>query len=364
VKKFIVIIIVIVASAAGLLVYKYNRESRNQEKYRLVPVKRGRIIVKALAIGQINPKQEVEVKSKIRGIVKNKYVEVGDSVAKGDPLMEVDPDPTPQEYSRAKRQMELARIAMDNAEKEYKRYEQLRDKQWVSQQELEDYKEIYDDKELRFKLAQEDFDLISKGKIDVYGKAIDNIIKSPIDGTVLDVLVDEGDPVVPLTSSQPGTPLLTVANMKELIFEGTVDEIDIGKIREGISANLKAGAIPDEVIVGYVSEIAPKANREGNTTLFDIEIAITNANPDKLRAGYSVNAEIIIDKAENVLVVPERLIIYSNETTYVEISHHSEQETIEMREISVSLSDGMNTRVESGLKENEMVVERPPKELK
>lgn len=362
-KKFIFIIIIVVAAAATLLIYKYNRESQNREKIRLVPVKRGEIIVKALAIGQINPRQEVEVKSKIRGIVKNKYIDVGDRVKKGDPLMDVDPDPTPQEYSRAKRQMELARIAMDNAEKEFKRYEQLRDKQWVSQQELENYKEIFDDKMLRFKLAEEDFDLISKGKIDVYGKAIDNIIKSPIDGVVLELLVDQGDPVVPLTSSQPGTALLTVANMNELIFEGTVDEIDIGKIKEGISANLKAGAIPDEKIVGYVSEIAPKANREGNTTLFDIEISITNANPDKLRAGYSVNAEIIIDRADDVLMVPERLIIYSNETTYVEVQHHSENETIEMREISVSLSDGMNTQVLSGLKENELIVERPPKEL-
>ena len=197
-KKFIVFIIIIVISAAAVMYYKYTKDNKNRETVRYIPVKRETIIVKALAIGQINPRQEVDVKSKIRGIVKNKYIEVGDPVKKGDPLMDVDPDPTPQEYSRAKRQMELARIAMINAEKEYRRYEQLRGKQWVSQQETEDYKEIFDDKELRFKLAEEDFDLISKGKIDVYGKAIDNIIKSPIDGIVLQMLVDQGDPVVPL----------------------------------------------------------------------------------------------------------------------------------------------------------------------
>jgi len=363
-KKFIVFIIIVVICAAAVMYYKYDKENKNREKVRHIPVKRGNIIVKALAIGQINPRQEVEVKSKIRGIVKNKYIEVGDYVTKGDPLMDVDPDPTPQEYSRAKRQMELARIAMINAEKEYRRYEQLRGKQWVSQQETEDYKEIFDDKELRFKLAEEDFDLISKGKIDVYGKAIDNIIKSPIDGIVLQMLVDQGDPVVPLTSSQPGTALLTVANMKELIFEGTVDEIDIGKITEGISANLKAGAIPDEKIIGYVSEIAPKANREGNTTLFDIEISITNSNPDKLRAGYSVNAEIIIDKAIDVLTIPERLIIYSNEMTYVEIVNNPAEEAVEMRKIETALSDGMNTQIKTGVKEGELIIERPPKVLK
>ena len=363
-KKFIIIVIVVVIAAGSLLVYKKVTAKNNSEKTRLIPVKTDTVLVKALAIGQINPKQEVEVKSKIRGIVKNKYVNVGDFVKKGDPLMDVDPDPTPQEYSKAKRQMELSIITRDNAKSEYERNKELSDKKLLSQQELDNYKQAYDESLLRYKLAEEDFDLISKGKIEVYGKKIDNIIKAPINGMVLTLLVDQGDPVVPLTSYQAGTPLLTVADMTQLIFEGTVDEIDIGKIAVGIKANLKAGALPNEVIDGVVSEISPKANREGNTTLFDIEIMITTTNTSKLRAGYSANAEIIIDKAENVLVVPERLVIYSNETTYVEVKKSRESEEIDICEIKTGLSDGMNTEVKGGVSEGALLIERPPKEIK
>jgi len=354
-KKFIFIVIVI--AIAGFVFMK-NKKGKSKSTVRLTSVQRGDVTEKAIAIGQIVPKQDISIKSKIRGILKKKFVDVGDVVKAGTPLMEVYPDPTPVEFMQAKRQMEIARVAMDNAETECTRSKQLLDGKWASQQEYDDCKQALDEAKLRFEMARENFDLITKGKVEMEGQKIDNIIRSPIDGTVLEFFVDEGDPIVPLTSSQAGTPLMTVADMKELIFEGTVDEIDVGKLKEGISARIIVGALPDDEIIGTVEQISPKAKREANSTLFDIEIKLCNTNTIELRAGYSATARVVIAKTNNVLTVPERLIFYSNNVSYVEITKNKDSEETEIVSVATGLSDGMITEIKTGLNENDLIVER------
>jgi len=357
-KTFIIILLIIIAVVVAAIII--NKKESKKNNFRLVPVKLGEVTVKAIAIGQIVPKEDISIKSKIRGILKKKFVKVGDIVEINAPLMEVNPDPTPVEFMQAKRKMEIAKVAMDNAETECIRSKQLHENKWASQQEYDDCQQLFDESKLRFDMAKENFDLISKGTIELAGQKIDNIIRSPINGTVLEFLVDQGDPIVPLTSFQEGTPLMTVANMNELIFKGTVDEIDIGKIEEGVPAKLKAGALPDCDIEGMISEISPKAKMEENATLFGIEIKIVSTNSLKLRAGYSATAKIIIDQTNNVLTIPERLIFYSNDMSYVEVQLQNNE--TEIRLVKTKLSDGITTEIESGLKENEKVIERPPKE--
>ena len=335
-----------------------GKKGKENQKIKFTPVKRNEVVEKAIAIGQIVPKQDISIKSKIRGILEKKFVEVGDVVKKGDPLTEVNPDPTPIEFMQAKRQMEIAEVAMLNAKTECERTTKLHNQKWVSRQEFDDSKQLYDENKLRFEMAKENFDLISKGKIELAGKNIDNIIRSPISGMVLEFLVDEGDPIVPLTSFQAGTPLMTVADMTTLIFEGTVDEIDVGKIKEGISARIIIGALPDEKINGIVRKISPKAKRENNSTLFDIEINICNTNLNELRAGYSATARIIIAKADNALTVPERLIFYSNDVSYVEINKNKLTGETKIVPVETGLSDGMLTEIKKGLKETDLIVER------
>lgn len=357
-KKFIIIIIVIVVAA---FFFFKTKKSKENLKIKFTPVKRNEVVEKAIAIGQIVPEQDISVKSKIRGILKKKFVDVGDIVKVDAPLMEVNPDPTPIEFMRAKRQMEIARVAMDNSERDCHRSKKLLDGKWASQQEYDDCKQEFDDVKLRFEMAKENFDLITKGKIEMADQKIDNIIRSPISGTVLEFFVDEGDPIVPLTSSQAGTPLMTVADMTTLIFEGTVDEIDVGKIKEGVSARIIMGALPDEKITGVVERISPKAKRENNSTLFDIEIILSNTNQISLRAGYSATARIIIAKATDVLTVPERLIFYSNDVSYVEISKNKKTGETKIAHVETGLSDGMVTEIKTGLKESDLIVERVKK---
>jgi HlyD family secretion protein len=214
--------------------------------------------------------------------------------------------------------------------------------------------------ELKLKMAQEKLDLLQKG-VTADGKNQNTII-SPIDGTILERLVNEGDPVVPLTSYQAGTALLTMAPMEKLVFKGSVDEIDVGKLTEGMPVDLKIGALPNEKLSGRLSKISPKAKKQDNTTLFDIEVEITDAGHKALRAGYSANAEVIISKKDSVLMIPERLVTFLGDTARVEVQD-SVSGKANFKNIEVGLSDGLNIEIKSGLTQKDKVVERPPKEI-
>jgi HlyD family secretion protein len=361
VKKIILIlvIVIVIGGAAYLIANRNGNGSENGIK--MIQVKRGDIIDKALAIGQIEPENEIAVKSKISGIVKTVLVEVGDKVKVGQPVIEIRPDPTPIEFTEAKRNEELAVVDLERAANEYKRMKTLREQNLISQQEFDAAENEYKQLQVRLQLAKERLELIEKGKIKIAGKQIDTIIKSPVEGTVLERRVNDGDPVVPLTSYQAGTELLILADMNSLLFKGTVDEIDVGKLHEGMTAQLKIGAIPDQEIFGELSKISPKAKKQENATLFDVEIDITKRGNKVIRAGYSANADLIIQKKDNILYIPERLVLFDEDKTFVEIKN-AEGEIIK-KEVKLGLSDGINVEILDGLKQGEEVVERPPKEI-
>jgi HlyD family secretion protein len=356
-KKFIIIIAIVLAGA-GFLAFGSNKEKETGVKF--VDVTKGTIVDKALAIGRLEPRQEIQVKSKISGIVTTLHVDIGDDVKSGDPLITISPNPTPIEYSEAKRLLDLAEVDFKNAHTIFQRNRELFDKRLISQAEFDIGQTQFSESELRFHMAREKFDLLQKG-VTADGKN-ENTIISPIDGTVLEKLVNEGDPVVPLTSYQAGTPLLTLAPMDKLVFKGTVDEIDVGKLTEGMAVELKIGALPNEKLAGELSKISPKAKKQDNTTLFDLEVEITEAGAKALRAGYSANAEIIITKKDSILIIPERLVTFQADTARVEV-HDSATGKIDFRNIKTGLSDGLNIEVSEGLTLGEKVVERPPKEI-
>jgi HlyD family secretion protein len=359
--KKILISLFIVIIVVGFVYFKAKNSNNDQEKkVKLVKVERGNIYEKALAIGRIEPRNEIAVKSKISGIVKNIYVDVGDEVRTDQPLIEILPNPTPLEFAESKRNMELATIDLEKAAAEYDRLKQLSD--FVSKREFDVAENEYKQLTLKLNLAKERLALIEKGHIKIADREIDSTIKSPVAGTVLERRVNPGDPIVPLTSYQAGTELLILADMKTLIFKGTVDEIDVGKIQEGMEAELKIGAIPDQKIIGKVSKISPKAKRQENATLFDVEIKIIQKGDKVIRAGYSANADLVINKVENTLHIPERLVEFRDGQAFVEIMNGKNQ--IVKKEVKTGLSDGINIEIVEGLKEGEEVVERPPKEIK
>jgi len=357
-KKFVIIAVIVTVLAVGAyLAFGSSKEKQNGVK--LVDVTRGTIVDKALAIGRLEPRQEVQVKSKISGIVTRLHVDIGDRVDAGKPLITISPNPTPIEFSEAKRALDLAAVDYQNAQTIFQRSKEMHDKKLISQAEFDRSNTENSESELRLRLAEEKFSLLKEGST-IDGKN-QNTILSPIDGTVLEKLVNEGDPVVPLTSYQAGTPLLTLAPMEKLVFKGTVDEIDVGKLIDGMPVDLKVGALPSEKLTGKLSRISPKAKKQDNTTLFDLEVEILETGSKALRAGYSANAEIIISKKDSILIIPERLVTFLADTARVEIQDSTGK--INFKDIKTGLSDGLNIEVAEGLALGEKVVERPPKEI-
>jgi HlyD family secretion protein len=357
------IALLVVFLATGVSVALYSRSNANADKgYKTVAVTRGPVVEKALAVGSIRPEREIQVKSKISGIVKTSFHEVGDVVRPGEPLFEILPDPTPLELTEARREVEIARNVFDQAEKQYTRSKTLSGQGILSSRDWEQAEKDLQDARIRLTLAGDKLALIEKGRVRSERMNVESIIRAPIAGTVLELLVNEGDPVVPLTSYQAGTALTTLADMSTLVFKGTVDEIDVGKLREQMPARIKVGAMPDAQVEGRLDKIAPKSKTAEGATLFDVEIGLLPAKDTVLRAGYSANAEIAVREKADVLLVPERLVTFADGKATVEVPGPGEAEPVK-KTVKVGLSDGINIEVAEGLAEKELVVERPPKKI-
>ncbi len=348
----VVVIIVVIASISG---------NKGGNTARSVKVERKTIIDKALAVGSIEPLNEISVKSKISGVVGKMYITVGDFVHKEDILMEVNPDPTPLELVQAKRNVEMRNIALETLARELKRNEELKEKNLISDYDYELLRKEYDEAALYHKIAKEQLDLMEKGKVRIADKNIETVIKAPITGFILEKSVNVGDPVVPLTSYQAGTELLRMADMEKLIFKGTVDEIDVGKIAEGLLAELQIGALPGKPVKGHVTLISLKARKDENTTVFPVEIVIDKTGGATLRAGFSANANVIIARKDSVLSIPERVVTFRNDSALVRVAQ--DEQAWEERYIQTGLSDAISIEVVSGLEEGEEVLEKEIKEI-
>lgn len=363
-KRYWIILSVLIVLGGGAFFYLYsNTPSEESETVPHVIAETGTVIEKALAVGTIEPDNEIEIKSKISGVVNKVFAEPGDYVRQGDPLIEVKPDPTPLELAEAKRNLERTQIEKTNLARELERMQTLRDRNLVSQQDFENIRQQYNDAQVREQINKERLQLLESGRIQIGETLIESVIRSPVSGYILEKMVDIGEPVVPLTSYQAGTPLMVIANMENLLFEGTVDEIDVGKISEGMPVEIKIGALPNAKIMGEVSRISLKAEEQEDSSIeFPIEITITETNGHTLRAGYSANADIIIQKMENVITIPERVVSMRDGQAFIEIPGEEPGSRIE-KEIEVGLSDAITVEVKNGLSEGQKVLERPVKTL-
>jgi HlyD family secretion protein len=360
-KKWIIIFGVVVVLIVVILVVSSLGSNGKQNGRATVKVEKKNITDKALAVGSIEPVNEIDIKSKVSGVVGKLFADVGDFVNAGDPLVEVKPDPTPQELAQAKRNVEMATIELEIIKKEFERSKKLKAQGFVAEQDYESLSSQYDEAKLRLQIANEQLELIEKGKVVIANTNIETVVKSPLTGFILEKNVNLGDPVVPLTSYQPGTAIMRMADMKDLLFKGTVDEIDVGKIKEGMACELQIGALPGNTIKGHVTLISLKAKKEDNATVFPVEIKIDETEGALLRAGYSANAHIIIAQRDSVLSIPERVVTFRNDSAFVQIPKG--EVGSEERYIKTGLSDAIMIEVTEGLSEGEEVLEKEVKEI-
>ena len=280
----------------------------------------------------------------------------------GDPLLEVKPTPTPLELADARRQVELRQIELDNLKRDINRQTALQKQGLVSDQQFETTQQNYAEAQVQLTMAKERLALLDQGKVSTAAGAIEAVVRSPITGFILEKTVQLGDPVVPLTTYQEGTVLMTMAEMKDLLFRGTVDEIDVGKLKEGMPVTIKIGALPDATIDGMLSKISLKGKKQDNATVFPVEIALTGTHGTKLRAGYSANADIIVARRDSALTIPERVVTFAGDSATVTVV--LPDGTKAPRTITTGLSDALNVEVLSGLNLGDRVAEPALREIK
>jgi len=364
-KLGIVLLVLVVIAGGSVWLYAWAKNGKkSKDGLKEVEITTGTIVEKAVAVGQIQPRQKFQVKSKISGIVRRALVQVGDTVHAGDALFEIAPDPTPLEVTEVDRRVDSAEASYRKAEADYQRAQELARSGVMPKSDVDARKESYELARVALKKAEQDRDLTRKGRLTVSGT--ESIIRAPAAGTILSRAVNPGDPIVPLTSYQPGTEMATIADMRDLIFKGTVDEIDVGKLSVGMTTRIKVGALPTDVVTGRVARIAPQAQQKEGATLFDVEVELDPTTKITLRAGYSANADVIIREKKDVLVIPERLVTFEDggKKATVEVRAGSDPKAEPKKvEIKTGVSDGLNVEVVSGLDKGQKVVERPPKEI-
>jgi HlyD family secretion protein len=318
-------------------------------------VSQGTVVEKAMASGTIEPSTEVEVKSKVSGVVRVLFKDAGEYVEAGTPLLEIRPDPTPLELVDARRQLELRQMEHATAARELERQRSLQQTGAVTGQEVERSERQVESAELQVTMAREKLALLEGGTVTVNDRALESVVFAPIGGYILERIVQVGEMVIPLSSFQAGTVLFKMANMSDLVFRGTVDEIDVGRLKPGAEVTILVGALPDVQMRGRVTRISLRSTRTDQSVGFPVEIEITDLNGAVLRAGYSASAEITVRRADDTLLIPERLITYAGDTATVMVRGASG--AAERRVITTGISDAVNVQVLAGLSKGERVLE-------
>src|SRR2546422_781958 len=338
-RRAIIIVAVFVVLSLGAMAATGKLGGKKTDGPKAVPVVRGTLVDKALAVGTIEPRVEVSVKSILAGVVRQRFAAVGDFVKRGQPLLELSPNPTPLEMVELRRNVELREIELKNLERDLARQQELRSRNLISPADIEAAQQRVDESRNQLSLAQERLALQEGGKVLTGGKQVETVVRAPIDGYILEDSIEIGDLVVPLTPYQAGTVLMRMAAMRDLIFRGTVDEIDVGRLEK----------------------IWLKAHKQEQATVFPIEIVLTEVAGATLRAGYSANAEVIISRRDSVLYIPERLITHRHDSSFVTL-RTGPGKTAE-RAIKTGLSDAINIEVLEGLQVTDSLVEPPPREI-
>ncbi|UJH68335.1 efflux RND transporter periplasmic adaptor subunit [Allomuricauda sp. SCSIO 65647] len=309
---------------------------------------------KTVATGKVIPQEEVEIKPQISGIIDKIYNEEGDEVKTGDLIALIRVVPNEQALFQARGRVNNAKVALKNSEIEYNRNKTLFDRGVVSNQDFLNLQLQYEQAKLELENAQNDYQIILRGSAGGSASANTNI-RATVDGTILEIPVEEGDQVIQSNNFNDGTTIATIADLGKMIFEGKVDEGEVGKLEVGMPLKISLGAIEDKEFDATLKFIAPKGVEEAGAVQFKIEGDVNVDDDFMVRAGYSANASLTLEKKDSILVIPEALLQFDKETDepYVEVAT-GEQE-FERRDVEIGISDGINVEILSGLTEEDNV---------
>lgn len=353
-KKVIMIIVsvAILALFLGTAIFLYNKSQEKPIVFSTEKAFVADVINKTVATGKIVPRRDVEIKSQVSGVVEEIYVEGGVQIEKGELIAKIRIIPNMEKLNAAESRVETAKLNFANAERELAQQRELFKENLIAQFEYRQYVHAFDLHKENLTLAESNVSIIREGASKKAGM-VSNLVTATLKGLVLDVPVKEGTFVTETNNFNPGTTIASVANMQDMIFEGTVDESEVGKIHEGMALLLSIGAMESEPFVALLEYISPKGWDDQGTIKFSIRAAVTLRDNKFLRAGYSANADIVLDKRLQVLVVNERVLIFEEGKIFVEVEN--EPQVFTKQEVKVGLSDGINIEVLSGISRDDVL---------
>lgn len=306
--------------------------------------------------GKIEPRNEVNVKPQISGIISEIVKEAGQTVQAGEVIAKVKVIPDMSQLSSAQSRLRLADINLKQAKTDYERERVLYDKGLVSADEYDKINQTYQQAREERAAAEDNLEVVRDGVSRSNANASSTLIRSTITGVILDIPVKVGNSVILSNTFNDGTTIATVANMGDLIFRGNIDETEVGQVTTGMPMKITVGALQNLHFDAHLEYIAPKAVDNNGANQFEIKAAVTIAGQNRMRSGYSANAEIVLAEARHVLTVPESTIEFSGKDTFVYVVKGSgKNQTYERRAVKTGLSDGMNIEIKSGLRAGEHV---------
>jgi len=348
-KKILRISLLVIITGVFIwtIVFLYQKSEKEPVVYKTEKPFISNIIKKTVATGSVVPRKEIEIKPKVSGIIANIYVEPGDIVKMGDLIAKVKIIPNMVSLNNAETRLKQAKIKYQDVQLVYKRQQELFEKGVIAKAEFQKNELNFQSAKEEVEAAENNLELIKEGAMKKSGGATNTIIRSTTNGMVLDVPVEEGNSVIESNTFNDGTTIATVADMNDMIFKGKVDETEVGKIKQGMDLLLRIGAIENDTFNARLEYISPKGVAENGAIQFEIKADVKLKDTQFIRAGYSANADIVLDRKDNVLTIKESLIEFKNDTAYVMLQK-AEQE-FEKLAIETGLSDGINIEVKSGL---------------
>ncbi|WP_228852614.1 efflux RND transporter periplasmic adaptor subunit [Aegicerativicinus sediminis] len=368
-RTTLIILISIVALFAVALWYLWSKNQEDPVKYTTESPLEKTIVVQTVATGSIVPKEEVLIKPNISGVVEEVYVEAGEYVQSGDLIAKIRVIPNVSSLTSAKNSIATNSTALETAEinfqtqkTNYDRQKALFDKGVISANDFEGIQNSYlqakqsvEQARINLNSARQNYDIVKTGTTSGLGNIAQTQVRATVSGMVLDVPVKEGNQVIEANNFNEGTSIASLADVKKMIFEGKVDESEVGKIKEGLPLEISVGAIENQKFDAVLDYIAPKGIEENGAVQFEIKGSIKKIDSTFIRAGLSANASIILNKAENVLAIKEALVQYDRDTQkpYVEVQVGDQK--FERKNVELGISDGIFVQVKNGISKDDKI---------
>ena len=353
-KKFgkYLLFILIALVVAGTFAYLFKRSRPQEIRYEELTAEVADIVKSTVVTGKVQPRDEVNVKPQISGIIAELYKEAGQPVKEGEIIAKLKVIPDMSSLSSAQSRVRLSELNLKQAQTNFDREKALYDKQLVSADEYDKVAQALQQAKEELKAAKETLEIVRDGVSSSNKSGSSTLIRSSVSGLILDIPVKVGNTVINSNSFNDGTTIATVADMDDLIFDGNIDETEVGRLSVGMPVKITVGALQDVVFDASLEYIAPKATESGGTNLFEIKASLRVPEDITVRSGYSANAEIVLQRAAQVLSIAESALQFEGDQTYVYVLG---DKGYERRDVKTGLSDGVNIEIKEGLSPGEKV---------